>query len=253
VTLAGCVVQHAAECLSGITIHQLAGPGAPVVWGGAPAIFDMRTGNTPMGAVETAMIDVAYAQVGKRLGLPTHTYLLGGDAKIVDAQAGLEAGIAAVLGALAGINMISGAGMLNFLAAMSTEKLVIDAEAIGYAQRLLAGIQSRTPTLATQMFATLGHSGDFLKLKETRQLFRSEQYLPSTVIDRDSLRAWQETGSPDVFARARARVDELLAAYRRPEMPAALEQELRAFMEAEARSRGMERLPGLSELVAATA
>src|SRR5437868_6682466 len=29
VTLAGAVVQHAAECLSGITIHQLANPGAP--------------------------------------------------------------------------------------------------------------------------------------------------------------------------------------------------------------------------------
>ncbi|HLK33792.1 MAG TPA: trimethylamine methyltransferase family protein, partial [Terriglobales bacterium] len=77
VTLAGSVVQHAAECLSGITIHQLAAPGAPVVWGGAPAIFDMRTGNTPMGAIETAMIDISYAQVGKYLGLPTHTYLVG--------------------------------------------------------------------------------------------------------------------------------------------------------------------------------
>jgi trimethylamine--corrinoid protein Co-methyltransferase len=31
VTLAGSVVQHAAECLSGIVIHQLAQPGAPVV------------------------------------------------------------------------------------------------------------------------------------------------------------------------------------------------------------------------------
>jgi len=51
-TLAGTVVQHAAECISGITIHQLAQPGAPVVWGGAPAIFDMRSGITPMGAVE---------------------------------------------------------------------------------------------------------------------------------------------------------------------------------------------------------
>jgi trimethylamine--corrinoid protein Co-methyltransferase len=44
VTLAGSVTQHAAEELAGITLHQLAGPGAPVVWGGAPAIFDMRTG-----------------------------------------------------------------------------------------------------------------------------------------------------------------------------------------------------------------
>lgn len=247
VTLAGAVVQHAAECLSGITIHQLAAPGAPVVWGGAPAIFDMRTGNTPMGAIETAMIDVAYAQVGKRLGLPTHTYLIGGDAKVVDAQAGMESGMAALLGALAGINMISGAGMLNFLATMSLEKLVLDAEAIGYAQRLLAGIEARTPTLATEMFAALGHSGDFLKLKETRQLFRREQYLPSAVIDREPLRAWQDAGSPDAFDRARARVNEVVAAYRRPEMPASRERELRAFMEAEARRAGMKHLPAIGE------
>jgi trimethylamine---corrinoid protein Co-methyltransferase len=252
VTLAGAVVQHAAECLSGITIHQLAAPGAPVVWGGAPAIFDMRTGNTPMGAVETAMIDVAYAQVGKHLGLPTHTYLVGGDAKIVDAQAGMESGIAAVLGALGGINMISGAGMLNFLATMSVEKLVIDAEAIGYAQRLLAGIQARTPTLAIDMFVALGHSGDFLKLKETRQLFRREQYLPSSVIDRESLRGCQEAGSPSAFDRARARADELVATYRRPDLPAALEREMCAFMEAEARRAGMKLLPGIAERIVAS-
>ncbi|HEU5337108.1 MAG TPA: trimethylamine methyltransferase family protein [Terriglobales bacterium] len=245
VTLAGAVVQHAAECLSGITIHQLAAPGAPVVWGGAPAIFDMRTGNTPMGAVETAMIDIAYAQVGKSLGLPTHTYLGGGDAKIVDAQAGLESGMAAVLGALAGINMISGAGMLNFLAAMSLEKLVIDAEAIGYAQRLLAGIEARTSTLATEMFAALGHSGDFLKLKETRRLFRSEQYLPSAVIDRDTLRGWQEADSPSAFDRARVRVNELLAGYQRPDIPSAVEDGVRSFVEAEARRAGMAEFPGI--------
>ena len=139
VTLLGSVVQHAAECLSGITIHQLAKPGAPIVWGGAPAIFDMRQGTTPMGAVETAMIDAAYAQVGKSLGLPTHTYLGASDAKIVDAQAGLESGVTALIGALAGINMISGAGMLDFLACQSAEKLVVDAEAIAMAKRLLAG------------------------------------------------------------------------------------------------------------------
>ncbi|MGB0049817.1 MAG: trimethylamine methyltransferase family protein, partial [Terriglobales bacterium] len=44
VTLAGSVTQHAAEALAGITLHQLAQPGSPIVWGGAPAIFDMRTG-----------------------------------------------------------------------------------------------------------------------------------------------------------------------------------------------------------------
>jgi trimethylamine--corrinoid protein Co-methyltransferase len=140
VTLLGTVVQHAAECLSGITIHQLAKPGSPIVWGGAPAIFDMRKGSTPMGAVETAMIDASYAQVGKSLGLPTHCYLGASESKVVDAQAGLESGMSALIGALAGVNMISGAGMLDCSPARAP-KLVIDAEAIAMVQRLLAGVQ----------------------------------------------------------------------------------------------------------------
>ena len=144
VTLVGSVVQHAAECISGITIHQLANPGAPIVWGGAPAIFDMRTGKTPMGAIETAMLDVACAQVGKHLGLPTHAYMVTGDGRVIDAQVEMESGMSTVLGALAGINMISGAGMLDFLACHSIEKLVIDAEAIASAQRLIEGIEPRT-------------------------------------------------------------------------------------------------------------
>ncbi|HEY5159120.1 MAG TPA: trimethylamine methyltransferase family protein, partial [Anaerolineales bacterium] len=186
VTLLGSVVQHAAESLSGIAIHQLAKPGAPIVWGGAPAIFDMRHGTTPMGAIETAMIDAAYAQVGKSLNLPTHTYLGASDAKIVDAQAGMESGISALVGALAGINMISGAGMLDFLACQSPEKLVVDAEGIAMAQRLLAGIEVRTETLATALFEGINFKGDFLKQKITRELFPREQNIPSAVIDRDS-------------------------------------------------------------------
>ncbi len=243
VTLLGAIVQHAAECISGITIHQLACPGAPVVWGGAPAIFDMRHGTTPMGAIETAMIDVAYAQVGQSLGLPTHAYLGASDAKVVDAQAGLESGVTAVIGALGGINMISGAGMLDFLACQSAEKLVIDAEAIAMAQRLLDGIQVRTETLATALFEGIDFKGEFLKQKMTRQLFAVEQYLPSSVIDRGSIRAWQASGESDAFARARARVQELLAAYRRPPISADEERELRTLVERLAREEGMDTLP----------
>jgi trimethylamine--corrinoid protein Co-methyltransferase len=245
VTLAGAITQHAAECISGMTIHQLAQPGAPIVWGGAPAIFDMRAGSTPMGAIETAMIDAAYAQVGKHLGLPTHCYLAASDAKVVDAQAGLESGITAIVGALAGVNMISGAGMLDFLICQSVEKLVIDAEAIAMAQRLLRGIGTPTETLATAMFAQTGLKGEFLKIKDTRRLFQSEQHLPSKVIDRGSVRAWQEAGALDTFARAKNRVDELLAAYQRPTLSRDVERELIALIQREAEGAGMETLPGV--------
>ncbi len=114
------------------------------------------------------------------MNLPTHAYLGASDAKVVDAQAGLESGMTAMVGALAGINMISGAGMLDFLACQSPEKLVIDAEGIAMAQRLLAGIEVRTETLATGLFEGINFKGDFLKQKATRELFSKEQYLPSS-------------------------------------------------------------------------
>ena len=243
VTLAGSVVQHAAECISGITIHQLAKPGAPIVWGGAPAIFDMRTGKTPMGAIETAMLDLACSQVGKYLGLPTHAYLVTGDGKAVDAQVGMESGISAVLGALAGINMISGAGMLDFLACHSIEKLVVDAEAIASAQRLIEGIEPRGESLAVAMFAQTGLHGDFLKLKETRALFRKEQHFPSAVIDRGASGVIS-----DILKRARERVEELVADYRRPEVSSDREREMLAFAEREGRKAGLQELPGVTHV-----
>jgi trimethylamine--corrinoid protein Co-methyltransferase len=241
VTLAGSVVQHAAECISGITIHQLAQPGAPIVWGGAPAIFDMRTGKTPMGAIETAMLDVACAEVGKYLGLPTHAYMVTGDGRVIDAQVEMESGMSTVLGALAGINMISGAGMLDFLACHSIEKLVIDAEAIASAQRLIEGIDARTESMAVAMFAQTGLHGDFLKLKETRTLFRKEQHFPSAVIDRGLPN--MDGATPGILQRARQRVDELLSAYERHPLPPERERELITFALREAKESGLEGLP----------
>ena len=246
VTLLGSVVQHATECISGMTIHQLAKPGSPIVWGGAPAIFDMRKGTTPMGAVETAMIDAAYAQVGKALGLPTHTYLCASDAKTVDAQAGMESGMTALIGALAGINMISGAGMLDFLACQSAEKLVVDAEAIGMVKRLLEGVHVLSDTLATEFFAGINFKADFLKQKATRQLFPKEQYLPSPVLDRGSLRGWQEMGCSDTFERAKQRVGELITAYLPPPYSQEQALELRKMMGSLARNAGMDRLPEIT-------
>jgi trimethylamine:corrinoid methyltransferase-like protein len=240
VTLAGSIVQHAAETLGGIVIHQLAKTGSPVVWGGAPAIFDMSTGNTPMGAMETAMLDAGCSQIGKSLGLPTHGYLVASDARRIDAQAGLESASSAVLGALVGINMISGAGMLDFLACHSIEKLVIDAEAIAGAQRLLAGVEARTDKLAVAMFAQTGFSGEFLKLKETRTLFRKEQHFPSAVIDRSG-----DPNAADLFTRTRQVVDDLLASYQRPTIAPEVETKLLAITRREATAAGLDHLPGL--------
>jgi len=256
VTLAGAVVQHTAECMSGVTIHQLANSGAPVVWGGAPAITDMRFGSTPMGAIETGMIDAAYTQVGKRLGMPTHAYLVASDGKSVDAQAGFESGMSALMGALAGINMISGAGMLDFLRALSLEKLVIDAEIIEMVRRLLRGIEAREEppaqaqaegSLGATLIRRVGHHGEFLGQKHTLTWFAQEQHIPSDVVDRGSLTAWQNAGSKTSVERARDQVQRLLVAYQPRPLDDDVRRALRDITERAARQFGMDHLPPLPD------
>src|SRR5215510_19281 len=249
VTLLGTVTQHTAECLAGITIHQLAKAGSPIVWGGAACIFDMKKGATPMGAVETAMLDCSYAQVAKSLNMPTHTYLGATDSKLVDAQAGLESGITAMVGALSGINMISGSGMLDFLSCHSAEKLVIDAEGIAMAKRMIEGVKLHTETLATGFYDDNINfkGGDFLKQRITMQLFRKEQHLPSNVIDRDSMRNWKEAGSLDTYGRAKLMVNKLLESYIKPTLDEAKEKALHAFMLDLAQKAGMNTLPVIED------
>ncbi len=245
VTIAAAVVQHTAECLSGVTIHQLARPGAPIVWGGSPAAFDMREGTTPMGAAETWLIDAGYVQIGKALNLPTHVYMGMSDSKLVDAQCGLESMGGALTAALIGANMISGAGMLDFETCLSYEKLVIDAEIIGLSKRVVRGIEPRDDPIALGIMRQMGHRSDYLALPHTRKWFRKENYFPSEVIDRGSYDAWQQKGSLSVIQRASDRVETLLASYQ----PNSLSKEKRADLHeialAAARRFGMNTLPEL--------
>jgi len=245
VTLAGAVVQHTAECLSGVTISQLANPGTPIVWGGSPATFDMRKGTTPMGAIGTWMINSAYVQVGKELGMPTHSYLGMTDAKIVDAQCGLESS-SAFFAALSGANMVSGPGMMDYESCLSYEKIVIDAEILGMAKRLVAGIDGRQTPIALEIMQELGHKGNYLSHPHTKKWFRKELYFPSDVIDRDTVETWEKKGAKSAWERAQDRVAELLSKYQPSPISDEVKKELREITTKAANQFGMEELPDLS-------
>jgi len=245
VTIAGAVVQHTAETLSGVIINQLSKPGAPIVWGGSPATFDMRTGTTPMGAIGTWMINCAYVQIGKELGMPTHSYLGMSDSKIVDAQCGLESS-SAFFAALAGANMVSGVGMMDFESCLSYEKLVVDAEIIGMAKRLIAGIDGRQTPIALDIMQELGHKGNFLGHPHTKKWFRKELYFPSEVIDRDTLETWEKKGAKSTWDRAKDRVDSLLAQYQPSPISDNVKKELRDITTRAANKAGMKELPDIS-------
>jgi trimethylamine--corrinoid protein Co-methyltransferase len=243
VTLVGSLVQHTAETLSGVVLTQLAKPGAPALYGGSPAAFDLRYETTPMGAVETQMLDCAYCEIGKHLGLPTQAYISLSDAKLLDAQAGLETAMGATLAALSGINNVSGPGMLDFENCQSLEKLVVDNEVCGMTARLAAGIEPRDDFPAGPLFTELLREKHLLIAKHTRRHLRKEISFPGPAIDRANRARWLEEGGRTLRQRAAGEVARLVDEWRPSGLPEDAKRALIQRMEAEARRSGMDRLP----------
>jgi trimethylamine--corrinoid protein Co-methyltransferase len=243
VTLVGTLIQHTAEVLSGVVVAQLVQPGTPLLFGGSPAIFDIRYETTPMGAVETTMLTCAAAEIGRRLGLPTQGYIGLSDSKALDAQAGLETGIGATLAALTGIDNVSGPGMLDFESCQSLEKLVVDHEICLMTDRLRAGIEPREDFPSRPLFEELLAEKHLLIADHTRRHLRSELTFPGPVVDPTSRARWLEEGAATLGDRAAREVDRITAKYTPSRIGDDVRRNLEEVMAAAAHANGMDTLP----------
>ena len=68
--LAGTLVTHSAEVLSGIILAQIVAPGAPVWYGSSTTTFDLKHGTAPVGSPELGLISASVAKLGQFYGLP---------------------------------------------------------------------------------------------------------------------------------------------------------------------------------------
>ena len=225
-TLAGLLVQHNAEFLSGLIISQLVNAGVPVMYSGSPSLMDMRYGTGCVGNIEVAMLSAAYSQIAKFYGLPSGAYLGISETKIVDAQTELESSIGLIVGTLAGINCITGPGMLGFENCQSFEKLAIDNEICGMAMRLKKDIMLNDETLAFDLIKKVGPGGHFLSEKHTLKWFQIEEYISSSVIDKTAKSSWEGAKTKDALNRAKAYVDKILEEHYSKPLPSDVEKEL---------------------------
>ena len=231
VTIVGATVFHVADVLSGLTMAQILKPGAPVLFGGAPATFHMKAASSPMAAVEAWQVDVAYIQVAKHLGLPTQSYMALGEGKVLDAQAGSETFGSALLAALAGVNSVSGPGMLDYVLTFSLEKLVFDNEMCGQALHFVRGIRTMEDLPTIEIVRQLLDEKHMLTNDHTQKYWQTELYYPSSIIDRTNRDNWVKAGRPQLGQRVKAEVERRLAAYRPVETDARAEAEMRRLIE----------------------
>jgi len=227
VTLAGTLVQFNAEFLSGLVISQTAKPGAPVIYGGSPTTFDMKYLSSRLGSIENIMTACAAAQIAKHYELPCHAYLGLSDSKMIDAQCGIESGVGTTLAALAGVNVVSGPGMLIFENCQSLEKLVIDNDICGMALRFIEGINTNLEALALNVISKVGPGGHYLGESHTLKWFDKEQLMPSDVIDRSTLEATRKQKPKELLARARETVDKILNEHVPEPLPVDTEDDLK--------------------------
>lgn len=246
VTTVGALVLHTAEVLSGLTIAQVVRPGTPVIFGGAPASFHMQLMTNPMTAVEALQLYCGYAQVAKRLGLPCQAYMALSDSKFNDPQAGMESGVGAFLAASAGINSVSGPGMLDYVNCFSFEKLVFDDEIVAHAQRFVRPVEVRGDLPAGELIAELVRDNHLLTAEHTLDHWPDELYMPGPTLDRTNWDQWAEQGSRDWRARANEVIDETLSAYEVEPLEQRLHDQIRQLISSTSSDPGAV-LPACSE------
>jgi trimethylamine--corrinoid protein Co-methyltransferase len=213
VTLVGALVFHCVDVLTGITMAQIIRPGTPVLFGGAPATFHMKAASSPMAAIEAQHLNTGYVAIAKSLGLPTQAYMALSDGKFLDAQGGGETFSSALLAAIAGVNSVSGPGMLDFVLTFSLPKLVFDNEVCGQCLHFVKDLRPVGDLPTDELVAHLMREDHLITAPHTLEHWPKELYLTDPVIDRMNRETWEETGSPSLYDRACRQVEERLASY----------------------------------------
>jgi len=234
-SLVGALVLQNAEDLAMNTVIQLASPNSPVTYGPRCAPLDMRTGLPSWGSVEMALLSAAGVQLAHFYGIPADTHGPTTNSKVLDEQAGFEKAICGIMPALAGSEIVSGAGAMESLSTSSLEQLVIDDEFYGMMFRLVRGVEVNEDTLAVDLIAKVGHEGAYLKQEHTRRHYKEEHRLPM-LFDAQLRTAWKSAGGKDTVQRAKEKVRRIVSEHHPPLLEADVEKQLESVLEEAKRS-----------------
>ncbi|MBD3253732.1 MAG: hypothetical protein GF383_01500 [Candidatus Lokiarchaeota archaeon] len=232
ITLLGSITQMCAENLAGVVISQMTKKGAPLIWGGSPSAMDMKSGLAPIGAIESVMITIGNVEMGKYLGFPTHAYLGVSDSLLPDVQSGFEAAISLLLGIQAGVNVISGPGMLESEVTQSIEKLIIDNDIVGMAKRFISGVKDYPKPYASNILKDYNKREELLSHPSTIKYFKEELFFPSHIVKRMAYSRWKDKGSKSTRAIAREEAIKLKSAPSKKPISDALLKELKEIVSA---------------------
>jgi trimethylamine--corrinoid protein Co-methyltransferase len=204
------VVVGVAEALSAITLFDSYSPGCPVVMGSAIGSVNLKTGSFLEGMPETVLQLCASKEMADYYGLPSIIAGCISDAKFPGIQTAIEKMLTSLPLAMLGTDDIQGIGMLESSMTLSLEQIIIDSEIANLNTRMRAGIDTSPEKNLFEDVMAVGPGGHFLKQKNTRKLFRSDEFYNSSLLDRGTYEEWIDDGERELTDKAHERVCEIL-------------------------------------------
>jgi len=133
-----------------------------------------------------------------------------------------------MLTALAGSNMIYGAGMLELGITFDYAQMVMDNEMARMIKKAVCGISVSDETLAVDVIKQVGTAGNFIGEEHTFKHMRTQS--KSKVIDRRMRDVWLDDGGKDFTERAYEVARSILEDYKPDFLPESVQAELRAII-----------------------
>jgi trimethylamine---corrinoid protein Co-methyltransferase len=234
VTLAGALALGNAECLVGLVLTQLVGPGTPFLYGMNTAALDMKSAIVSYGAPEWPTGMAAWCDLARYYGLPTWGAAGATDSKVVDAQAAAEAAISIMTAFLTRCNLVHDVGYTEYGTTSAMEMLVIADEIIRDVRFIMDGVEVSERTLAREAIHRARPGGGFLADDHTLDNWKWAQWRPD-LIDRSRYDRWVKQGRKDMTARANERARQILAEHQVPPLSEAAEQVIAEVLEERAK------------------
>ncbi|TCR92018.1 trimethylamine methyltransferase family protein [Rhizobium sp. BK376] len=229
VTIAGALVQQNAEALCGIAFTQMVRKGAPVMYGGFTSNVDMKTGAPAFGTPEYMKAVVAGGQLARRYGFPYRTSNTNAS-NTIDAQSAYESTLSLWALTQGGGNFVlHSAGWTEGGLTASFEKFILDVDLLQMVAEFLKPLDVSPEALALDAVRDVGPGGHYFGTQHTLDRYETAFYSP-ILSDWRNFETWTEAGRPTTYDHANRVFKETLAAYERPPIDPAVEEELDAFV-----------------------
>ncbi len=233
VSTAAIAAQTYAEAMVGIALAQTVRPGCPVVMGSFHSTMNLRTGSLTFGTPEANLVNMALAQLGRRLRVPFRSG--GGQvtaANAPDGQAMQDSANAMWTTVISGSHQIwHAAGWLEGGLTMSYEKFVMDLDNCGALLRLIQGMIVDDENLSRQSYREVEPGQNFLSTTHTVNHFAEANY-ESLLPDAGPYETWMDGGALTAAQRANAEWKSMLKSYQQPDLDADIRSDLHEFVAA---------------------